>query len=177
MTLLGESGDRHLLGCAVGTLALIECERGAFTAAEQIMNRHRSLLVGDGDETWWMMRVLTLEGRIALGLGRHEEAEDRLLRAYRLSVEEGSELDAVLGLLELAVLYVEQGRTAEVRRIAQQIQPAFASLDVQLEATAALMLFQQAAAAERVTVEAIRSLRDGLQRRLGVAAPDDQQPS
>jgi tetratricopeptide (TPR) repeat protein len=176
MTLLGESGDRHLLGCAVGTLALIECERGAFTAAEQIMNRHRSLLAGDGG-AWWMMRALTLEGRIALGLGRHEEAEDRLLRAYRLSVEEGTELDAVLGLLELAVLYVEQGRTAEVRRIAQQIQPAFASLDVQLEATAALMLFQQAAAAERVTVEAIRGLRDGLQRRLGVAAPDDQQPS
>lgn len=177
MTLLDENEDRHLVACAVGTLALIECERGAFIEAERIVERHRSLLVGDGGDAWWTMRVLTLEGRIALGLGRHQEAEERLLRAYRLSVEEGSELDAALGLLELAVLYVEQGRTAEVRRIAQQVQPAFASLDVRLEATAALVLFQQAAAAERVTVETIRNLRDGIERRLHAPAPADRQPS
>lgn len=176
MTLLGEGGDRHLLACAVGTLALIECECGAFTAAERILDRHRSLLVGDGG-AWSMMRLLTLEGRIALGLGRHDEAEDHLLRAYRLCVEEGSEFDAVLGLLELAVLYAEQGRTDEVRRLARQVRPAFAARDVQLEATAALVLFQQAAAAERVTVEAIRHLRDGVQRRLHVSAPVDRQPS
>lgn len=176
MSLLGESGDRHLLACAIGTLALVECERGAFTAAERILARHRALLVGDGD-AWSMMRVLTMEGRIALGLGRPDEAEDRLLRAYRLCEEKGSKLDAVLGLLELAVLYVEQGRTAEVRRIARRIQPAFASLDVRLEAMAALVLFQQAAAAERVTVEAIRSLRDTVHRHLRAPAAVDQQPS
>lgn len=175
MALLGDGGDRHLLACAVGTLALIECERGAFAAAQEVVDRHRSLLVGGGD-AWSMVRVLTLEGRIALGLGRHEEAEERLLRACELS-EDGSELDAALGLLELAVLYAEQGRTAEVRRLARQIQPAFASLDVQLEATAALVLFQQAAAAERVTVEAVRSLRDGIHRRLRRSEPVERQPS
>lgn len=176
LTLLDEAGDRHLLACALGTLALIECDRGAFADARQILDRHRALLLGDGG-AWSRMRVLATEGRIALGLGRHDEAEDHLLRAHRLSLEQGTELDAALISLELAVVYAEQGRMSEVRRIARRIQPAFASRDVHQQATAALVLFQQAAAAERVTVEAIRSLRDVVHRRLRLPAPVDQQPS
>lgn len=176
MSLLGDDGDRHLLACAVGTLALIECDRGAFTAAEDLLRRHRGLLVGDG-AVWSTIRVLNLEGRIALGHGRMAEAEERFAAARRMCLDREMEVDAAVFGLELAVLYAEQGRMAEVREIAQRIQPAFASRDVHREATAALVLFQRAVAAERVTVEAIRSLRDAILRPARTTPAADQQPS
>jgi tetratricopeptide (TPR) repeat protein len=176
MSLLGEDGDRHLLACAVGTLALIECDRGAFAAAENLLRRHRGLLVGDG-AVWSTIRVLSLEGRIAVGLGRLAEAEERFAAARRMCLENESELDAAVFGLELAVLYAEQGRMAEVREIARRIQPAFASREVHREATAALVLFQRAVAAERVTVETIRSLRDAVLRPVPTPSTGDEQPS
>lgn len=171
LSLLGESGDRHLLACALGTLATIECDRGAFAAAEELLGRYRGVLIGDGG-VWSTVRVLALEGRIAHGLGRHAEAEDRFLAAQQACLDHEMEHDAATLGLELAVLYAEQGRMSEVKEIARRIQPAFASREVHREATAALVLFQQAVAAERVTVEAIRSLRDAVCRRPRLPAAD-----
>ena len=173
LAILGDDGDRHLLACAVGTLTLVECDREAFTAAGDLLHRHRSLLVGEG-AVWSTIRVLSLEGRIAGGLGRLAEAEERFAAARRMCLDHEMEFDAAMFGLELAVLYAEQGRMAEVREIAQRIQPAFASREVHREATAALVLFQQAVAAERVTVEAIRSLRDAVSRRPRLPAADPQ---
>jgi tetratricopeptide (TPR) repeat protein len=176
LSLLDEESDRHLFACAIGTLTLVECERGAFAAADALLRRHRELLVGDG-ASWSMMRVLVLEGRIAHGLGRLADAESSFVAAHGLCHGETREYDAALIALDLAVLYAEQGRFAEVRRIARGVQPAFESREVHREATAALVLFQQAAAAERVTVEAMRSLRDVLHRRSRRRPLVDEQPS
>ncbi|HEX6201819.1 MAG TPA: hypothetical protein VF100_02375 [Thermoanaerobaculia bacterium] len=174
-SLVEATGNRHLLACAVGTLALLECDRGEHAAADELVRRHRELLVGDGS-SWSLVRVFALEGRIAHGLGRLGTAEERLLAAHRLCVAEELEADAAMMALELAVLYAEQGRFAEVRQLARRIQPALSAREVHREATAALLLFQQAVAAERITVEAMRSVRDVLGRR-GSSTPADPQPS
>lgn len=177
LSLVEERGNRHLLACAVGTLALLECDLGAYDNADELLRRHRELLVGDGS-SWSQVRIYFLEGRIAYGLGRATVAEERLLAAQRLCRAENMEADAALAALELAVLYAEQRRFAEVRRLAQEIQPALTAREVHREAIAALLLFQQAVAAERITVEAIRSVRDVLYRRTRASAtPTDPQPS
>lgn len=177
LSLVEESGNRHLLVCAVGTLALLECDGGTYAAAGELVRRHRELLAGDGS-TWSLVRLFSLEGRIAHGLGRLAEAEERLLAAHRLCVADELEADAAMMALELAVLYTEQGRFAEVRQLARRIQPALSAREVHREATAALLLFQQAVAAERITVEAMRSVRDVLYRRGGAgAAAADPLPS
>lgn len=177
LALVEESGNRHLLVCAVGTLVFLECDRGDHAAADALLRRHRELLVGDGSR-WLIYRLLALEGRIAHGLGRLAEAEERLLAAHRLCVAEELEADAAMMALELAVLYAEQGRFAEVRQLARRIQPALSAREVHREATAALLLFQQAVAAERITVEAMRSVRDVLYRHGGAgAAATDPLPS
>lgn len=177
LALVEESGDQHLLACAVGTLTLLECDRGDHATADALLRRHRELLVADGS-SWSLIRVSYLEGRIAHGLGHLAEAEERLLAAHRLCVAQELDFDAAMMALELAVLYGEQGRFSEVRQLARRIQPSLSAREVHRDATAALLLFQQAAAAERLTVEAIRSVRDVLcQRGASAAAVADPLPS
>jgi tetratricopeptide (TPR) repeat protein len=176
LTLLDATSDRHLFACAIGTLTLLECERGSFTAAGELLCRHRALF--EDGTTWWQVRVLVMEGRVAHGLGRMAEAEERLRTARRLCEAEGMEIDAASMALELAVLCAEQGRMDEVRRIAAEVQPSFALREVHREATAALLLFQRAVAGERVNVEALRSIRDVVcRRRRGLRSGSEERPS
>jgi len=60
--------------------------------------------------------------------------------------------------LELAVLYLEDGRTTEVQLLARQMAPIFQAQGVHGEALAALKLFREAAEHEAVTVEFARRL-------------------
>jgi hypothetical protein len=58
--------------------------------------------------------------------------------------------DAAMVLLDLATVYDRRGDSAELKRLAAEMVPIFASRDVHPEALAALALFQKAAAAEQV---------------------------
>ena len=65
--------------------------------------------------------------------------------------------------LKLARLYLLQGRTSEVKRLAEEMIPIFQAQDVHREALAALRLFQEAARREEVTTEQVRKLVKYLQ--------------
>ena len=60
--------------------------------------------------------------------------------------------------LELAALYLEQGRTAEVKTLAGQMERIFLDQGVHEEARKALELFRQAVELETVTLALVRSL-------------------
>ncbi|HEX3526143.1 MAG TPA: hypothetical protein VH988_03675 [Thermoanaerobaculia bacterium] len=77
---------------------------------------------------------------------------------------EGIGYDAAMVSLDLAVLYLRWGRTAEVRRVAEEMLPIFASQDVDPEALAALALFQEAARQEQLTVEKAIEVMDYLRK-------------
>jgi hypothetical protein len=49
-----------------------------------------------------------------------------------------------------------EGRTADVKRLAEEIVPIFEAQDVHREAVAALMLFQEAARQDQLTVKVVR---------------------
>lgn len=171
---LDETADRHLYACAIGTLVLSECEQERYAEADELLLRHQAIF--DDGTVWWQVRLLVMQARVAHGLGRLAEAEERLLAARRLCEGTEREIDAASMALELAVLYAEQGRLDEVRRLAAEVQPSFALREVHREATAALLLFQRAAAGERLTVEALRSIRDVVARRRPAArrSPDER---
>jgi hypothetical protein len=76
-----------------------------------------------------------------------------LCRDPRRFAVQGIGYDAALVSLDLAVLYLRQGRRAEVRRIAEEMTPLFQAQDVHREALAALILFQEAACQDRLTAE------------------------
>ncbi|HSS49165.1 MAG TPA: helix-turn-helix transcriptional regulator, partial [Thermoanaerobaculia bacterium] len=58
------------------------------------------------------VRVLWLESKIAAGFGRRGEAEELLDRVRREFLSRGIAYDTAVATLELAVLYLEDGRTA-----------------------------------------------------------------
>jgi hypothetical protein len=60
--------------------------------------------------------------------------------------------------LELAVLLLEQGATAEVRRLAEEMLGIFRALGVEREPFAALKLFWEAARKETATAEQAQRL-------------------
>jgi tetratricopeptide (TPR) repeat protein len=101
--------------------------------------------------SWTGLRLAWLEGRIAGYLGRLDEAESALREVRRRFLAEGYGYDASLVTLDLARLYLEEGRTTEVRTLAAEMLDVFLSHDIHRQALAALAVFQQAAEVDSAT--------------------------
>lgn len=97
-----------------------------------------------------LVRLRWLEGRIALGLGRLDEAERSLALTRATFLEEKISFDAALASLDLAMVHARRGDASGVKRIVSEIVPVFQACQVHPEAIAALLLFREASEAERV---------------------------
>lgn len=109
------------------------------------------------------VRVRWAAGKIAQGLGRLEEAEKIFNGVRDELVDRSLPYDGALSCLDLAALYAEQGRTGEMKELAEEMLPIFRSRGVHREATAALLVFHQAAQAENASVKLVRQIADYLQ--------------
>jgi tetratricopeptide (TPR) repeat protein len=98
----------------------------------------------DFSDAWTTLRLAWLDGRIAGGLGRVENAEKTLREVRRRFLDEGHGYDAALVTLDLAHLHLEKGRAAEVRTLAGELLDLFLSHDIHRQALAALAVFQKA---------------------------------
>ena len=103
------------------------------------------------------VRVLWLEAKLAAGVGRRAEAVELLDQVRREFLARGIALDTALATLELAVFYLEAGRSAEVARIAAELAQLFAAQRVTRETLACVDLFCKAVQQETVTVELARA--------------------
>jgi tetratricopeptide (TPR) repeat protein len=110
------------------------------------------------------LRRLWIEADLARYDGSIEEAATTYEAVRKGFVNLGLGYDAALVALDLATLYAEQGRTAELKKIAEEIVPVFEAQDVHREAAAALMLFQDAVRTEQVTLGYVLELTRYLQR-------------
>lgn len=109
-------------------------------------------------------RLIWLEGRVAAGLGRRDQARAALEEVKRYFTVEQIAFDAALASLELAVLYLEEGRTSEVKSLAEEMFWIFDSQGVAEEALAAIRLFCEAAKKEEATAELARRMVAYLQK-------------
>jgi transcriptional regulator with XRE-family HTH domain len=105
-----------------------------------------------------LVRVEWLAARVAAGLGKREEAISRLMQARREFSDRGIAYNAALASLDLAVLYLEEGRTGEVKELAREMAEIFKAQGIAREALAALTLFVEAAQKETATVELVRGV-------------------
>ncbi len=136
---------------------------GRLREAEASLAELRRLVTELGNEVD-ATRLRWLASRIAAGLGRRQEALDGLVAVARDFRERGKPYDAALASLDLAVLYLDEGRTREVASLAGEMAWIFSRRDVHRETLAALQLFREAAERETLTVEVARRLRDDLER-------------
>jgi transcriptional regulator with XRE-family HTH domain/tetratricopeptide (TPR) repeat protein len=128
-----------------------------FAEAEALLPESRAL-IAQLDNQLDALRLRWLEGRVAAGLGRADEAVEAFSQARAGFADQGIAYDAALATLELAVLYLEQERTRDVKALAREMAPVFKAQGVHREALAALKLFCEAAEKEAATVELTRRI-------------------
>ncbi|MFL6201009.1 MAG: hypothetical protein ACJ76J_17705 [Thermoanaerobaculia bacterium] len=134
---------------------LADCGRAG--EAQSHLDGIRHLYDGFSDP-WTRLRLGWLEARIAMGLGRREEAERKLHELRAAFVEQRLGYDASIVTLDLAALYLEQGRTQEVRRLAEEALPVLLAQDIHREAMAALIAFHRATELEQATPGMVRQV-------------------
>jgi tetratricopeptide (TPR) repeat protein len=111
-----------------------------------------------------LLRLQWTEGKIDLGLGRAREAEAAFQRVQAEFLARGMGYDAALVSLDLAVLYAQEHRTEDLKRLSAEILQVFESRDVHREAVAALILFRSACEEDRLTAELASQIATILQR-------------
>jgi tetratricopeptide (TPR) repeat protein len=153
--------EPRLLVTARHNLILFLSESGHPEEAQGSLAETRRLYVELG-ERMNLTRLRWLEGKIARELGQLEEAEAALKEARGTFLEHGIGVDAALVSLDLAVVYALRGETAAIKQLAAEIVPIFEAGKVHPDALAAILLFRQAAEAERVN----RALLDQVAARL-----------
>lgn len=116
------------------------------------------------DDRGTNLRRRWLEGRIAFNLGETEEAVAILQEVRTIFIEEERSFDHAIVTLNLAEILLSAGRTAEVKRLAEEMYPIFRSQDVHRQALTALVLFKQAVMTEAATVGLARQVADYLTR-------------
>lgn len=117
-------------------------------------------------EAWASHPRKWVEGRIARGLGQHDRAESLLLAAREgfLAEGPGTAYDIALVSLDLALVYAEQGRLPELKRLAEEMVPIFSSRQIHREALAALAFWRQAVEAETAGLDLVASVAAFLKR-------------
>jgi len=162
--------DLHLLLCARHNLVWLLTTAGRHSEAEALLPEVRRLATELGNPLD-LVRLRWAEGRIDLGLGRRGPAEAAFREVQREFFERRMGFDAALVSLDLAVLYAAEGCIAEIKQLAVEIMPVFESREVHREAIAALIMFQQAAEEERLTVALARHLAAFLGRERAARPP------
>lgn len=142
--------EPRLLLCARHNLIDYLIDLGRFSESWDLYQETRQLYRQFPD-AWTQNRRKWVKGKIVRARGQRGEAERLFLAARDGFVSEGVPFDTALVSLEIATLYAEQGRTADLKRLAQDMFPIFASLHVHREALAALGFLRQAIETEQAS--------------------------
>lgn len=140
---------------------LVRLNRAA--EAEPIVVEVRELARRLGNDTD-LVRTAWLEGLVLAGTGRLEGAVAALEQVRRDFELRGLPYDYALASLDLALLYREQGRWAEVVEVAVEMKKIFEAAGVHRETLAAVLLFREAAERREVTREVVKRLQEYLKR-------------
>lgn len=157
LRLLDPSQEPRLCFIARHNLADGLCEQGDYEAATQQLVENEPFARKYADELS-LLRIAWVEGKIARGCGDSQGAESSLLVARYGFLKHGIAYESAQVSLELSLLYLQEGRGAEVKRLAAEMVAVFEEEAVHREATAALILFRDAAELERVSAPHVRQM-------------------
>jgi len=130
---------------------------GGVVEAEEYLPEIRCM-AGDLGSHSDQLRVEWRAASIAAGLGNTDEAEALFNEVRDGFLDLDSAYDVALVSLELAQLYFEQERYAEIQELASEMIPIFQSREIHRETLAAVKLFADAVRGEEEEEEAIGRL-------------------
>jgi tetratricopeptide (TPR) repeat protein len=155
--------DPRLVLCLQHNLVDNLSKMGRHTEAAALLPDLRALAAERGSALD-RLRLTWVEGRIAAGLGDHDRARRLLTEVRQRFLTDGNPYEAALATLDLAVPHLEEGNTAEVQALADEMVTVFRDHDVSREALAALLLFQEATRRETATATLAREVAAALTR-------------
>jgi hypothetical protein len=123
--------------------------------------RKQHLLTGNAVD---LNRFKWLEGQIAVDSDRLGEAEALFLEVKQFFVDKGMSHDVALVSLDLALVYLRQGRVSELKALASEMLTIFRALKVHQETLAALAFCRKALEVEQMTVGLVSELATGLEK-------------
>jgi len=141
--------------------SLIACDRTQ--EAKRLIPAVRKLHSLTGN-TVDLTRFKWLEGQIAVDSDRLTEAEALFVDVKQFFVDKGMAHDVAVVSLDLALVYLRQGRVAELKALAAEMLTIFKSLNIHQETLAALAFCRKALEVEQMTVGLVSELASRLGR-------------
>jgi len=155
--------DPKLALAAVHNLlwCLVDC--GRIAEARTLLGHARELYAAHGgrlDE----LKARWLEGRIAAGLGDEDGAEWAFRRVREGLQEIELPYDMAIVSLDLAAIWLRQGRTVELRQLINELVAVFHTHSIHREALGALLMLKEAVQKNRATASLLRTITTELWR-------------
>jgi tetratricopeptide (TPR) repeat protein len=161
--LIDPGRDPRLVLCIRHNLVDNLSKMGRHAEAADLLPDLRELAAAHGG-TMDHLRLQWVEGRVAAGLGEHERARQLLDGVRQSFLDARNPFEAALATLDLVVSHLEEGNTAEVRILADEMVAVFRDHNVPREALAAALLFQEAAHRDAATAELAREVAASITR-------------
>jgi tetratricopeptide (TPR) repeat protein len=163
LTLIDRARDTYLVFQALHNILLLRVELGEYEDARRQLQRMRPLYAAHATPLD-LIKLHRIEGEIAAGLGDLVTAEATFQQIRHEYEEAGRGYHAVLASLDLANIWLRQGRTAEVRGLVADVVSAFRALGVEREALSALHMLEVL----RLTGDILRRLQNEPAMRAGL---------
>ncbi|HEV2856040.1 MAG TPA: hypothetical protein VHC97_24850 [Thermoanaerobaculia bacterium] len=164
LSMIDRARDSKLVFHTLHNILLFRVELGDYEHARRQLQGMRPLYAAHAG--WLdMVKLHRLEGEIAAGLGDLVTAEATFQQIRQDLNDAGLGYQASLASLDLAGVWLRQGRTSEVRGLVSEMVSTFRFLGVEREALSALHMLQDALERDQVTLDVLR-LTAGILRRL-----------
>jgi tetratricopeptide (TPR) repeat protein len=155
--------DPKLVLAAVHGLLWCLVDSGFAVEANRLLAEARPIYEVHGQH-FDQLRRLWLEGRIAVHLGEEDRAE-RFLHQVREGFKEVDQAyDVALISLDLAALWLHQGRTVEIKELIDEMITIFRARSIQREALGALLMLKKAFETDQATAALLRTVTTELWR-------------
>ncbi len=170
LNIIDRAKEPKLAFQALHNIVLLRVELGEYEEASQYLYRMQPLYdryLSDVER----LKLRWVEGKIAAGLGRLDEAEEAFLEASRDFDQAGLGYRAALVSLDLVAVWLRQGRTSEIRHLVAELLATFRAIGVEREALAGILLLRDAVECEQATFELLQLIATSLGKLDGRAAP------
>lgn len=163
LDLIDPQNDPRLFLAARHNLIHALNESGRSREAFALLFHSRPLYLKMGDRMN-LLKLRWVEGLVAAGLHRHDQAEAAFREVREAYAGLGLDYDAALASLDLAGIYVAQGRTADLLRVTEETVAVFQSRSTHREALAAVLALCGAARQEEAGAGLVRQVSEFLKR-------------
>jgi tetratricopeptide (TPR) repeat protein len=163
LSLIDADKDPSLHFAAVHNLARSLMEKGKFREARKALSRN----VWRQQEAGGPLNLLKLkwvDAQINVGLQQFERAEFAFLEVKQGFLEVNKPYDAAVASLDLATLWLSQGRTTDAKVASLEAYEMFRSLGIRREGTGAFLVLMKAFQMGTATAKLVKSVAEHLRK-------------